>query len=315
MMRPTLLLTALSCATLACQSRDERGAPSPPVDTLPEASVAPATSTTPHDSQPRRGEGDDYVGQRVKVSMAWVVAPHRLLAERRLATARTLGNRGVETWTYAASIAVDSAKQLRRKHHVACDSDGPLYEYSGEGPSLEHPERVLLIDSAGAAIGAGLVNVRPDSSWLSGVLTKLLANRRDAAHRDTALSAAAGDEFYSFHGVYDTSAQADDENGTHGLRYLVRRGLFLHAPDGLAIASRVTEVGPVECDGCGTPTITDGFGTVFSSIQVLHLPGFPHPVLLLNTSTVEGRALSLTTFDDAGVYRTYRLYEYVVNCF
>ena len=115
--------------------------------------------------------------------------------------------------------------------------------------------------------------------------------------------------------MYDTSAAADEENGTHGVKYLVRRGLFLHAPNGTVIGSDVKRVEPMECDGCGTPTITDSFGTVFDVIQVLHLPGFPHPVLLLNTSTVEGRALSLTTFDDAGVYRSYRLYEYVVNCF
>jgi hypothetical protein len=302
----------LALALLACQSHDERAASSPSEDSL-VASVVAETSATPSDSQPRRDEGDAFVG--LKASMAWVVAPHRLLTERRLATARTLGSRGIETWTYKGTIAVDSAKPLRRQQHVACDSDGPLYEYTGDGPSLEHAERVLLIDSSDAAIGAGLVNVRPDSSWLSGVLTKLLAKRQDAAHRDTAFSAAAGDEFYSFHAMYDTSAAADEENGTHGVKYLVRRGLFLHTSNGAVIASEVSDVEAVECDGCGTPTISDNFGTVFDVIQVVRVPGLAHPVLFLDTGTVEGRALSLVMFDAAGAYRSYRLYEYVVNCF
>lgn len=245
--------------------------------------------------------------------MAWVVAPHRFLTERQLETARTLGSRGVETWTYKATIAADSAKQLRRERHVACDSDGPLYEYSGEGPSLEYPERVLLIDSSGADIRAGLVNVRSDSSWLSGALAKLLGSR-DLAHRDTAFSTAPGDEFYSFLGAYDTSGSADQEMGTHGVKYLVRRGLFLHGSGGTVMASAVTDVPARECDGCGTPTVTDVFGAVFDVIQVLRVSGFPHPVLLLNTSTIEGRALSLETFDDAGAHQSYRWYEYVVNC-
>ena len=301
----------LALGMLACQSRDERAASSPPPPPPPtDTNATPLAAALPN-----RGEGNEFVGDRLKASMAWVVAPHRLLTERQLATARTLGSRGVETWTYKATIAADSAKVLRRQRHVACDSDGPLYEYSGEGPSLEYPERVLLIDSSGAEIRAGLVNVHADSSWLADALANVMGNRCGIAHRDTAFSASAGDEFYSFHAMYDSSAAADEENGTHGVKYLVSRGLFLHTSNGAAIASEVTRVEPVECDGCGTPTITDGFGTVYSVTQVLRLPGFPHPVLLLNTSTVEGRALSLETFDDTGAHRSYRWYEYVVNCF
>jgi hypothetical protein len=38
-------------------------------------------------------------------------------------------------------------------------------------------------------------------------------------------------------------------------------------------------------------------------------------VLMLNTSTVETRAVSFITFTDKGEYSEYREYEYIVNCF
>jgi len=269
----------------------------------------------------RVAEDDDYIGARFKQyfgsapSLAWVVPPHRLITEKRHATPRTFASGGFEAWTYQATLPVEPAMDLRREWHVACESNGSLYEYSGEGPPLEFPERVLLIDSAGADVRTGLVTLAAEPSWLADGLAILFAGRRAAAHRDTAFSAAAGDEFYSFHAAYDTSASADEEMETHGVKYLIRRGLLLHGPGGAVIASKVTDVPAVECDGCGTPTITDDFGTVFAVLRVLRLPGFPHPVLLLNTGTVEGRALSLATFDEGGEYRSYRLYEYVVSCF
>jgi hypothetical protein len=41
---------------------------------------------------------------------------------------------------------------------------------------------------------------------------------------------------------------------------------------------------------------------------------FPYPVLLLDTSTVEGRALSLQTFTPGGRASTFRVYEYIARC-
>ena len=43
-------------------------------------------------------------------------------------------------------------------------------------------------------------------------------------------------------------------------------------------------------------------------------PIFPNPVLVVDTSTVEGRALSMITFDTNGLKSEWRDYEYVVNC-
>ena len=57
-----------------------------------------------------------------------------------------------------------------------------------------------------------------------------------------------------------------------------------------------------------------GLGRIYDVENVFVIPGFPYPVLLLNTSTVEGRALSFVTFTPDGYYAEDRIYEYVVNC-
>lgn len=317
--RLAALAIGLALALLACQSQGERATTSRPADATPAASISADTGATP--ARRWLPEGDGYIEERLKKqfgsapALAWVVPPHRLLAEERRATARTWSRRGVQSWTYRATLPVERARELRHQYHVACESEDSLYEYTAEGRSLEYAERVLLVDSAGAEVRAGLVSIPAESWWMSSALAVLLAGRPAAAHRDTAFSAAAGTEFYSIHGAYDTSANADAEMGTNGEKYLVSRVLQLHEPGGTVIASHFREVDIPECDGCGVPTITDHIATVFSILQILQIPSFPHPVLLLNTSTVEGRALSLVTFDDAGEYRSYRLYEYVVNCF
>jgi len=61
-------------------------------------------------------------------------------------------------------------------------------------------------------------------------------------------------------------------------------------------------------------TYEAGIDRLYDVENVFVIPGFPYPVLLLDTSTVEGRALSLVTFTPDGYYATYRIYEYVVNC-
>ncbi len=321
-MRSTAGAAGFALALLACQPRDQRATSSPPVDSVPAAPVATATGATQDDTAFDRPVDDRYLGERLEgqfgfvPKMAWIIPPHRLIAEVLLTAPRTLGHRGVEAWTFHDTIPPDRAMELRREQHLSCEGTGPLYEYSGEDVPQPFAERVLLINSSGPEIRAeGVISAAPSSSWIADAIRIVLARRSSAAHRDTTATGAPGGEFYSFHGAYDTSAAADEANGTHGVRYLIRRAVLLHGPGGAVVASSITNVAPVECDGCGTPTITDGFGTVFALIQVFRIQGFPHPVLLFDTSTVEGRALSLETFDEGGVYRSYREYEYVVNCF
>jgi hypothetical protein len=91
-------------------------------------------------------------------------------------------------------------------------------------------------------------------------------------------------------------------------------GIFLHSVDGHVIASDITEPNGEWCDGCAAPTFADGMDAVFFVKNMYTAPQFKYPVLLLDTSTVEGRSLSLATFTPDGKFSSHLFYEYVVSC-
>ena len=49
-------------------------------------------------------------------------------------------------------------------------------------------------------------------------------------------------------------------------------------------------------------------------LNIFELAGFAYPVLLLDTGTFKGRALSLLTFTPDGKVTQLCIYEYVVHC-
>ena len=67
------------------------------------------------------------------------------------------------------------------------------------------------------------------------------------------------------------------------------------------------------CDGC-SPRYYEYGDIGFNPMNMFELPGFSYPVMLLDRSTVEGRALSLLTFTASGKLDEFNVYEYVVNC-
>ncbi len=64
----------------------------------------------------------------------------------------------------------------------------------------------------------------------------------------------------------------------------------------------------------GVGVRTQSASGLYRPLNMFELPGFAYPVLLLDTSTFEGRALSLMTFTPDGAVTQFRVYEYVINC-
>src|SRR5712691_206291 len=109
--------------------------------------------------------------------------------------------------------------------------------------------------------------------------------------------------FYSFAALYGGDKQE-----------VSRYGVFLHSEDGHIIASDLTDVNGEWCDGCAVPTSEDGMDPLFLVENMYAAPQFKYPVLLLDTSTVEGRSLILATFAPVGRYSSHVFYEYTVSC-
>jgi hypothetical protein len=95
---------------------------------------------------------------------------------------------------------------------------------------------------------------------------------------------------------------------------VTRIGLFLHADSGKIMATHIGDIRGAWCDGCAMPTIADGIDRVYNVENMFTAPSFAYPMLMLDTTTVEGRSIELVTFTPAREYSRHLFYEYVVGC-
>lgn len=193
---------------------------------------------------------------------------------------------------------------IRRRERVACDvpEDVPLNEYSVA--TGKHERMALYTSRPFSETRAGRVPVPLSQSAVTEIAKLLGWTVPDRVKRQEAFAIAAGSHYYSFHRRFDVVS---------GI--LRQEALVLHDPTGRVVAHELTTLRENNiCDGCGLPTLKQGTSFRYQVLNLFSFAGFPYPVLLLDTSTVEGRALSLLTFTSAGRLSEFRLYEYVVNC-
>jgi len=181
-------------------------------------------------------------------------------------------------------------------HHVACEQRGPLAAYKlPAGVAL--PGRALYTSiplPGSAAAGMKAETPAPDPDVLLDSILDVDAYVR----LDSMLDVRPGMLRYDL--------------VLHGL---VRSALLLHEASGKVRAASVDDsTDYLQCDGCTVPTYEEGVAVLYRPVNMFVLPGLPYPTLLLDTSTYEGRALSLVTFTPGGRLAEYRIYEYVVNC-
>ena len=126
-----------------------------------------------------------------------------------------------------------------------------------------------------------------------------------ALRRGEAIGIRAQSFFYSLHKLY---------NNKTGL--LSQEAIVLHDKHGQIIAHELLRGQDVDqpCDGCGIPSYQYPQTGTYRPLNMFELPGFPYPLVLMDTSTVEGQALSLFTFMPNGQTTWFRAYEYVVHC-
>ena len=235
--------------------------------------------------------------------MGWST-PDRFLAAER--------HRKIHIWSAAAdhiavatySGALSSAEhaELAKTTHLACDTKGPLGQYTlTPAESLVRDRAFYTSVEPPSNTRVGLVGRRLTDSERAALHTSL-AVTDSVRYIDTAFAAPSG-AFFSVDAAYDRDGN------------LIKSALVLHDSSGAVIGSQIRGADAFECDGCGEPTIGEGFRRLYDVYNAFIVPGFPYPLLLLDTSTVEGRALSLLTFITKGTDADeYRIYEYVVEC-
>ena len=154
-------------------------------------------------------------------------------------------------------------------------------------------------------VRSGLVSIPLDAAALAKINTLLGWPNRGVLRRDEAIGLDSQSAFYSLHKIWDSKSGK-----------LSRQAIVLHGRNGAILAQKAErglEVGP-ECDGCWSPTYWSRGQGENTVLNMFELPGFAYPLLLMDTSTTEGQALSLVTFTPGLEMSAFRVYEYVVNC-
>ena len=239
--------------------------------------------------------------------MGWFAPEYGFLArESGASELMVLGPLGTGAVARLSGSVKGRAWGRRAEYGIACeltDSDTlGVYRVDGE----TRPRRALYLSRRMAGeMRRGLVMFGLDSAGLAKVNRLLGWTEKGALRRDNAFGVRVGSLFYSRHRLYDAKT-----------RLLREEAIVLHQADGEIVSHEVhrgIDTGE-QCDGCAIPSYAVEFSGGYRPLQMFELPGFAYPLLLMDTGTYEGDALSLLTVTPAGKVTQFRVYEYVMHC-
>ena len=173
------------------------------------------------------------------------------------------------------------------------------------GPGTETGRALYTTKKLPGQSRSGLVSIPIAPEQMAAVNRVLGWPASGALRRDEAIAVRSESFFYSLHKLYSS---------TTGL--LRQEAIILHGRNGQIIGldlKRNLDTEPF-CADCSNPTYGDGNIGLYRPLNMFELPGFSYPLMLLDSGTFEGRALSLLTFTPSGKLDQFRVYEYVVNC-
>ena len=240
--------------------------------------------------------------------LAWLLPDHTVDAQSRApdiflySSART-----VERAELRAVLSQVEIELEPQRHHVACDlileQKPPVLSVYTSTEKLAARGRQLLFTTKQIPEVQGGFAQCPLSGKAATEVWKRMNPVTPGQMRRSKMIRRDGVPYsYSFVALYSGS-----EN------YVMRIGIFLHAADGKILAAHTERA--ATCADCEPFKFADGIDAIFRVENMFTAPAFPYPLLMLDTSTIEGRAISLKTFTSSGEFSQHRYYEYVVNCF
>lgn len=241
-------------------------------------------------------------------SMAWMIEPDVIITnKKRESVVLYTRSDSIEKARYSRSYSDAEIDKIRRKNCIAL-VPGKFYQYhlSKEGGRIPSNQARAFYTKTSfrGEVKAGYSYVKLEDKAFRHVTDLPEFHEKPFLHNYLAIQIPGSRNTYSFHGLYDPKSKE-----------LHKKGIILHGPDGQVLAKHFwDESWNTVCDGCGLPVYSDSMVYLFSMINSFHIPQFKYPLLMMDTSTVEGRALSFVTFSPDGNYSEYREYEYVVGC-
>jgi len=207
------------------------------------------------------------------------------------------------------TLSQDEIAKLGPKYHVACDAmvkgEQPVVSiYTALAHSSGDNPQILSTSKAMPELQAGFEQVPLRGRAETEVWKQMQPSDANQPRRSAQIRRRGVDFFYSLAALYSGPEQE-----------VTRIGLFLHAHEGKIIAAHVGNIRGEWCADCATPTFADGIERIYAAENMFTSPAFAYPVLMLDSSTMEGRAISLVTFTPSREYSRHLFYEYVVGCF
>lgn len=307
-----ILASALgsSCHAKAGQTQSSASAPSSPPVAAARDTSRPSDSLSTRILDPDadfEGSGDfiestfrKELGESPR--MGWVLPDTFLASERHPALFVWATGRRIHQARFARAVSPTEHQRIAKDAHLACDTKGPLAAYSLSDMDTLGERAFYTSNPPPPGSTAGVAFGPLTQQALSAAHQLISGTEPGVRFRDTAVVISHSPYIYTIDAVYDTSGA------------ILRDALVLFDSLGTVVGANVKADTGETCDGCGAITFGDGYGRLYDVLNAFVIPGFPYPVLFLDTSTVEGRALSLATFDTKGRYGSYRTYEYVVTC-
>lgn len=195
-----------------------------------------------------------------------------------------------------------------KAHRVDCDQAAeerpqPIYRYAAKLPPAKQAEQAFVFSGRLSENGlAGIKETTPGPEQMNPVWDAMRSNAGQER-----LSYAAQLPGSSFTFIF---AKLFTRKGD-----LLREGTFLEDHRGAILGREIREADEDHlCDGCSLPTYSDEVRIGLPAMNILSVPTLPYPMVLMDSSTAEGRAIELFTFSKAGQPSHYRKYEYIVTC-
>jgi hypothetical protein len=206
--------------------------------------------------------------------------------------------------TLPPKMTLEFAKQNKIACDVRLEEKPPAFSlYTSTLRLANRNPQVLFTSKILPDVKAGFQRVPLDDQLGSEIWKKMNPTSANQPRNSIAVRQDGTPYFFSFVALYQGSNQE-----------VSRYGVFLHSKDGHVVASDVNDVNGEWCVDCAVPTFGDGIDAIFLVENVYSSPPFKYPLLLLDTSTVEGRSLTLATFSPSGKYSAHLFYEYVIGC-
>lgn len=257
---------------------------------------------------------DLFAGMKIKPpELGWILPNGDLVTEVNAKEVSILAqNSAPRVAPQIGIIAADAVPAFVAQNRIDCDQMNgekplPIYRYAAKMPSSKDVSQVLVLSGrSGNEIKSGHEEYKPTEAQLKPVWQdmKLLSGQKHLLH---AIRQSTGQQptmtFYTFASVYG-------KDGT-----LARQGVFLQDQTGKILGREIEEVNEDNlCDGCTASTYKDDLQASSQALNLISISSLPYPMVLQDSSTIEGRASELFTFSASGQPSHYRKYEYMVTC-